>query len=226
MPITPQQLFIALDYSDAEKALAMAKIVAKTGAGLKLGLEFFSRYGGAGVAPFRSLGVPLFLDLKLHDIPNTVAGAVRAISALGVDYLTVHASGGAAMLAAATENAGNTKVLAVTVLTSLDASMLSAVGFTDSISATVLRLADLALESGCYGVVCSPQETALLKQRFTDSLKFITPGIRPAGSDSADQRRTATPQEALAQGADYLVIGRPVTEARDPAAMIRDLLGS
>lgn len=223
--IHPEQLFIALDTSDAEAALVLAKTFAPTGVGLKLGLEFYSRYGGAGIAPFCALGVPIFLDLKLHDIPNTVAAAVKNIAALGVQYLTVHSSGGTAMLKAAVEAAGSTlNILAVTILTSLDAAALQAIGLSGTAEQAVLRLAGLAAQSGCAGIVCSPQEVAAVRTMYGTRLRYVTPGIRPLGSDKADQMRTATPGEALSSGADFLVIGRPITGAKNPLEALKILI--
>jgi len=204
--INTKKIFVALDNSDAAATFALAQRLAPHIGGLKLGLEFFSRHGLAGLEPFTTLGVPLFLDLKFHDIPNTVAAAVRNVAGSGARFLTVHASGGGAMLKAAVEAAGgNLGILAVTVLTSLEAN-----------PEEVLRLAKLAQASGCAGVICSPWEVAAIKAACGPAFVCITPGIRPAGSPAGDQQRTATPEQALAQGADYLVVGRPITGAADP----------
>jgi orotidine-5'-phosphate decarboxylase len=188
---------------------------------LKLGLAFYLAHGAAGVRAVTEK--PVFLDLKLHDIPNTVAGGVTAVLPLGAAMLTLHAGGGAAMIASArnaAEAAGTKrpKLLAVTVLTSLSAEALAQTGIADSPAGQVLRLARLALESGADGLVCSPQEVAMLRAEIGPDPLLVVPGIRPAGSDAGDQARTLTPREAIAAGADWLVIGRPMTAAPDPAA--------
>lgn len=188
---------------------------------LKLGLAFFLAQGPAGVRAVTQ--APIFLDLKLHDIPNTVAGAVSAVLPLGAAMLTLHAGGGSAMITAArraAEAAGpaRPKLLAVTVLTSLTAEALAETGVSATPGAQVLRLARLALAAGADGLVCSPQEVALLRGAIGPEPLLVVPGIRPAGSPAGDQARTLTPREALAAGADWLVIGRPITEAPDPAA--------
>ncbi len=188
---------------------------------LKLGLAFFLAQGPAGVRAVTQ--APIFLDLKLHDIPNTVAGAVSAVLPLGAAMLTLHAGGGSAMITAArraAEAAGpaRPKLLAVTVLTSLTAEALAETGVSATPGAQVLRLARLALAAGADGLVCSPQEVALLRDAIGPEPLLVVPGIRPAGSPAGDQARTLTPRDALAAGADWLVIGRPITEAPDPAA--------
>jgi orotidine-5'-phosphate decarboxylase len=188
---------------------------------LKLGLAFFLAHGPAGVRAVTE--APVFLDLKLHDIPNTVAGAVSAVLPLGAAMLTLHAAGGSAMIAAARNaaeaaGAARPKLLAVTVLTSLSAAALAETGVADSPREQVRRLARLALAAGADGLVCSPQEVAMLRQEIGPEPLLVVPGIRPAGSPAGDQARTLTPREAVAAGADWLVIGRPLTEAPDPAA--------
>jgi len=191
---------------------------------LKVGLEAFVRWGPEAVVEARRHARGLFLDLKLHDIPNTVAGAVSAARDLGVDYLTVHAAGGSAMLAAAVEAAaGGPTLLAVTVLTHLDAGELAALDLPGAAERRVLRWARLAREAGCGGVVCSPREVAGLREREPRPFTLVTPGIRPAGAAAGDQRRVATPREALAAGADLLVIGRPLTRAAVPEAVLAEL---
>jgi orotidine-5'-phosphate decarboxylase len=189
---------------------------------VKLGLEFFAANGPAGLAVAGE--AKIFLDLKLHDIPNTVAGAVRALMPLGVEMLTIHAAGGAAMVGAAVEAAGGrTKILAVTVLTSLDASALSDTGVAGGTTQQVLRLARLALGAGADGLICSPHEIAVLRDAFGTKPLLVVPGIRPAGSERGDQARVMTPEQAVAAGADYIVVGRPVTGADDPMAAARDI---
>jgi orotidine-5'-phosphate decarboxylase len=187
---------------------------------LKLGLAFYLAHGAAGVKAVTK--APVFLDLKLHDIPNTVAGAVSAILPVGAAMLTLHAAGGSAMIAAARRaaeaaGAARPKLLAVTVLTSLSAEALAETGVCATPQAQVLRLAKLALAAGADGIVCSPQEVAMLRDEVGPAPLLVVPGIRPLGSATGDQARTLTPREAVAAGADWLVIGRPITEAPDPA---------
>jgi orotidine-5'-phosphate decarboxylase len=223
-------VYVALDTPDLGLALALAQDVAPYVGGLKVGLEFFSAFGPQGVRALQYIGLPIFLDLKFHDIPNTVAGAVRAASSLGVAILNVHASGGAAMMKAAGEAAravdSKTKVIAVTVLTSLDPSELAAVGQSGSPQDQVLRLARLAKDNGLDGVVCSAQEAAALKAALGPDFLLVVPGIRPAGSAVGDQRRVMGPKQALAAGAGILVIGRPITDAPDPVAAARAIAES
>lgn len=219
-------VFCALDTTDLGKALAWATAIKPYVGGLKLGLEFFNANGPQGVAKIADLGVPVFADLKLHDIPNTVAGGIRAVLPLGVSIVNVHASGGAAMMkaaadAAATAGSRRPKVIGVTVLTSLDASDLQAAGVAGTPADQVLRLAALAKASGLDGVVCSAHEIAPLRQALGRDFMLIVPGIRPAGASLGDQKRVMTPREAVQLGADILVIGRPITEAADPAAAAR-----
>jgi orotidine-5'-phosphate decarboxylase len=191
---------------------------------LKVGLEAFVRWGPAAVTEARRHARRLFLDLKLHDIPNTVAGAVDAACALGVDYLTVHAGGGPAMLAAAAEAAhGRLTLLAVTVLTHLDADELARLDLPGSAGERAASWARMARSAGCGGAVCSPQEVAALRRREPRPFTLVTPGIRPAGAAAGDQKRIATPREALAAGADLLVIGRPLTRAADADAALAAL---
>ncbi|MDJ0950790.1 MAG: orotidine-5'-phosphate decarboxylase [Alphaproteobacteria bacterium] len=223
-------MFVALDMVDPAAAEAMAAQVRPHVAGVKLGLEFFAANGPAGVRRVAGAGLPLFLDLKLHDIPNTVAGAVRAVVPLEPSLLTVHAGGGPAMLRAARNAAADAgtlrpKIVAVTVLTSLDDADLGAVGQTGPATDQVRRLAALAQESGLDGVVCAPQEVAILRGDCGPDFLLVVPGIRPGGSAAADQKRVMTPTEAIAAGADILVVGRPITAAADPAAAARDIAG-
>jgi orotidine-5'-phosphate decarboxylase len=212
-------VYVAVDTPDLAAARALVAAVAPHVGGVKLGLEFFCAHGPAGVqAVMAGLGLPLFLDLKLHDIPNTVAGAVASLAPLAPAVLTVHAAGGAAMLAAAQAAAlPTTRVVAVTVLTSLDDGDLLAAGVADGTAAQVQRLAGLARNAGLAGVVCSPHEVAALKAMWPEGL-FVVPGVRPAGAALGDQKRVMTPDQALAAGAGILVIGRPITAASDPAA--------
>ena len=191
--------------------------------GLKLGLELFAAEGPRAVEALGAFDLPLFLDLKLHDIPNTVARAVRALAPTPVAMLTVHAAGGPRMVAAAVDAAQGRLVLAVTVLTSLDASDLDATGIGGGATDQALRLGDLALKAGAGGIVCSAHEVRAMRECFGPGPKLVVPGIRPAAAND-DQKRTTTPAEALKAGADILVVGRPITEAADPAGSARGLL--
>jgi orotidine-5'-phosphate decarboxylase len=215
-------LIVALDTADRAQAAAWVAAVAPCCGMVKLGLEYFLANGAPGV---RALGaVPVFLDLKLHDIPNTVAGAVRAVLKLAPRMLTVHAAGGAAMVEAArraAEGAGAARplLLGVTVLTSLDANAMRATGIACGLGEQVLRLARLALAAGADGLVCSAHEVTMLRQAFGDGPVLVVPGVRPPGAPPGDQVRTMTPRAAAACGADWLVVGRPITGAPDPAAV-------
>jgi orotidine-5'-phosphate decarboxylase len=214
-------IYVAVDTPDLDRAEALARAVAPAAGGLKLGLEFFCANGPSGVARIADLGLPLFVDLKLHDIPNTVAKAVAALCPLRPAVLTVHAAGGRAMLEAAKAAAPKaTKIVAVTVLTSLDASDLRAAGIGGTPADQVARLADLARESGLDGIVCSGAEVEAVHQAWPEGF-FVVPGVRPAGAEASDQKRVVTPRQALDSGASILVIGRPITGADDPAAAVR-----
>ena len=219
-------LFVAVDTPDLARAAELAEALARDVGGLKLGLEFFTANGPSGVAAVAESGLPIFLDLKLHDIPNTVAKSVAALAPLRPAVLTVHAAGGAAMLKAAKAAAPEgTKVVAVTVLTSLDGDDLRSIGVPGSSGEQVRGLAALARESGCDGIVCSGAEVAAAHASWPDGY-FVVPGIRPAGSEVGDQKRTMTPRDALAGGASMLVVGRPITAAPDPAQAARDIAAS
>jgi orotidine-5'-phosphate decarboxylase len=224
----PNPIFVALDTPSLAAASALATRVGPYVGGLKIGLEFVSANGPEGVRTLVKSGRPVFLDVKLHDIPNTVAGAMKALAPLGAAIINVHASGGEAMMRAAVEAASAShsrpKVLAVTVLTSLEAADLSAMGISGSPLEQVARLARLAKGAGIDGVVCSPQEIEAVRASCGPGFLIVTPGVRPAGGALGDQRRVMTPKEALAAGADYLVIGRPITGAGDPAAAARAIL--
>jgi len=227
-PDPAERIFCALDTTDIEGAARMAKDLAGSVGGLKLGLEFFAAHGQAGVARIAETGLPIFLDLKFHDIPNTVAGAVRATLALRPAMLTVHASGGSAMLKAAVAAAAEAgdrrpRVLAVTVLTSLDDGDLSALGHTGAVAQQVGRLAGLAREAGADGIVCSPHEVRTLRAVGGPNFLLVVPGVRPKWAAADDQKRVMTPAEAVAAGANYLVIGRPITRATDPADAARSI---
>jgi orotidine-5'-phosphate decarboxylase len=219
-------IFVAIDTPNLDRALGTAEAVRGDAGGVKIGLEFFSAQGPAGVQRVAQLGLPIFLDLKLHDIPNTVAKAIEALAPLNPAILTVHAAGGRDMLSAAKSAASsNTKVVAVTLLTSLDASDLIDIGVDASPADQVVRLARLARDSGVDGIVCSGAEVAAARDAWSNGF-FVVPGIRPAGADVADQKRVVTPAQALDDGASVLVIGRPITGAPDPARAIRDIAAS
>jgi len=227
-------VYCAVDTVDLAQAARLIRSVAggvrPAVGGIKLGLEFFLAHGAPGVryafpAPVRATGVGFFLDLKLHDIPNTVAGGIRAVVELEPTFVTLHTVGGTAMMKAAAETAAaeakrlgvaRPKLLGVTVLTSLDRSDLEATGVSSDPSAQAVRLAMLARDSGLDGVVCSPHEIAALRETCGKEFVLMVPGIRPAGSASGDQKRVMTPRQAVALGANHLVIGRPITEAADP----------
>lgn len=220
-------VFVALDTTDLNRARDLAARLMPHVGGLKLGLEFFSAHGPDGVRAFKQMGLPIFLDLKFHDIPNTVAGAVRAAAGLGVDILNVHAAGGAAMLKAAGEAARsvnpNAKVIAVTVLTSLSDADLDTVGQRGPAQDQALRLATLTRDCGLAGVVCSAHEIAILRKAMGPDFLLVVPGIRPKGAAVGDQQRVMGPKEARDLGAGILVIGRPITEASDPVQAARDI---
>ncbi|HEX3573423.1 MAG TPA: orotidine-5'-phosphate decarboxylase [Rhodopila sp.] len=226
---TGQRLIVALDTVEANRARAWAAAVAPHAGLLKLGLEFFLANGADGLRSITD--APIFLDLKLHDIPNTVAGAVRAVLPLRPKMLTIHASGGAAMVRAAQQvatGAGPDRpmILAVTVLTSLDQSDLTATGLTATPAEQVLRLARLAIGSGADGLVCSPLEVAMLRQALGPAVTLVVPGIRPEGAATGDQARTMTPPQAIAAGANWIVVGRPITAAANPAAAAAEIAAS
>jgi orotidine-5'-phosphate decarboxylase len=214
-------IFVALDTQDLSRARELARTVGPHVGGFKIGLEFISAFGPEGVRAIVALGRPVFADVKFHDIPNTVAGASKALAALGASLFNIHASGGEAMMRAAVEAVSGAnprpKIIGVTVLTSMDNSVLETVGQQTPAAEQVVRLARLAKGSGLDGVVCSPQEIAMVRAACGPEFLIVTPGIRPAGADLADQRRVLTPEDALRAGADILVIGRPITGAADPA---------
>lgn len=227
--MTANPIYVALDTDSLPRASALAGQLRAHVGGMKLGLEFVSANGPQGVRAIVASGVPVFLDVKLHDIPNTVAGAMKALAPLGATIVNVHASGGAAMMKAAVAAAANVpnrpKVIAVTVLTSLEAADLAAMGVAGSPLEQVVRLAKLARDSGIDGVVCSPQEIGAVRAACGRDFLIVTPGVRPAGGDLGDQKRVMTPGEAIKAGADLLVIGRPITGALDPAQAAREIAG-
>jgi orotidine-5'-phosphate decarboxylase len=219
-------IFVALDTQDVHRAAAIARDVGGLAAGVKLGLEFFCANGHEGVLRIAEHETPVFLDLKLHDIPNTVGKAVEAIARLEPAILTVHASGGRAMMAAAKAAAPpQTKVVAVTVLTSLDRSDLSSIGVDRSPGAQVKRLGELAREAGLDGIVCSGSEVGAARAFWPDGF-LVVPGVRPAGAEVQDQKRVVTPAQALSDGASVLVIGRPISAAPNPRRAIMDIASS
>jgi orotidine-5'-phosphate decarboxylase len=223
------RLAVALDLPSAEAALAFVDRLDGACRWLKVGMELYYAAGNKLIETLRGRGYQIFLDLKLHDIPNTVAGAVRSVTQTEASLLTLHASGGEAMIRAAAEAAavsGGPKLLAVTVLTSMDAGQLNGVGVGDSPAQQVLRLGRLAQQAGgpAMGMVCSAEETALLRAELGSETMLVVPGIRPAGAALGDQRRVATPANAIAAGASMLVVGRPITQAADPAAAARTIL--
>lgn len=254
--MTTPKLFIALDTPDLDQALSLAKQLDAPEVGLKIGLEFLSAHGPQGAAKMIETGRPVFIDCKLHDIPNTVAGAIRALTRLRPYMLNVHAAGGPAMMTAAKEavmdeaaQGGFTapKLLAVTLLTSINEEdafsigtcfcrrKLKDLGFTvpegeemrpHIVRGQVHRLATLAKESGLDGIVCAPTDINIVRQACGDDFQLLTPGIRPKGAEKGDQKRTLTPKEALDLGSNYLVIGRPITQAKDPALALRNILGT
>lgn len=221
------KVIVALDYPDAVSAMQLVARLAPDQCRLKVGKELFTRAGPQLVEDLVARGFDVFLDLKFHDIPNTVASACHAAAGLGVWMLNVHALGGERMMQAAKEGIARAThsplLIAVTILTSMDNTDLAAVGLSGSPLDNVLRLAHLAQQSGLDGVVCSSRETAVLREQLAAGFRLVTPGIRPAGSQADDQRRVMTPADAISNGSDYLVIGRPVTRADDPVGVLRTI---
>jgi orotidine-5'-phosphate decarboxylase len=233
MPSTPKdptpkdRLAVALDLPGEQEAMKLVDRLGSTCQWFKVGMELYYAAGNSIVQQLRDRGFNVFLDLKLHDIPNTVAGAVRSATQAGASLLTIHATGGAAMMSAAAEAAsapGSPRLLAVTILTSMDAIELTGIGITASPAEQVLRLARLAQASGIDGMVCSAEEVAALRKETGANTLLVIPGIRPTGASIEDQRRIATPAEAIALGASMLVVGRPITRAADPAVAARAIL--
>ena len=217
------EMIVALDVASAREVREVVRALGAEVNFFKVGLELFTCAGPAALAPLQAAGKRVFLDLKLHDIPRTVARAVTAAAAQGVDLLTVHAGGGTAMLAAAAQAAGDSgpNVVAVTALTSLDEADLRSVGVARGLQEHIAALAELAVNAGVDGLVCSPQELRLLRRNLGDAPILVAPGVRPAGAEHGDQKRVATPAQAAQAGATYIVVGRPVLEAPDPAAAAR-----
>jgi orotidine-5'-phosphate decarboxylase len=212
-----ERLIVALDVSSAGEAQRLVQRIGEAAGIYKVGLQLFTAEGPALVRELVASGRRVFLDLKLHDIPNTVSHAVKAAGELGVHMLTVHSSGGSAMLRAAVEaSAGRLNLLAVTVLTSLSDDDLPEIGIPDRVVDQALRMAELARSAGCQGIVTSPREILPLRKLLGENFMIVTPGIRPAGSATHDQQRTATPAQAIGNGASHIVVGRPITHAADP----------
>lgn len=228
MPFLANPIFCALDTTDADHAAALARALVGQAGGVKIGLEFFYAHGRAGYEAVAAAGLPIFLDLKLHDIPNTVGGGFRSLMELDPvpALVTVHAGGGTDMMRAAADAvAGRSKVVGVTVLTSLNDADLSGIGFTSDkdTKAHAVSLAQLARNAGLDGVVCSSLDIEGIKAATSPEFLTIVPGIRPAGADVGDQKRIATPGSAIKAGADVLVVGRPITQASSPADAARTI---
>jgi orotidine-5'-phosphate decarboxylase len=224
--ISPRdRLIVALDFPTKSKALTLVSALSGAVSSYKIGLQLYTAEGPEIIRAVAATGAKIFLDLKLHDIPNTVAKAVAAAGELGVQMLTVHLSGGRAMLSAAVEaRPPNLSLLGVTVLTSATPETLSETGVNSGIEEQVLRLAELGQKSGIDGLITSPHEIRILRERLGDQMRLITPGVRPSWAAANDQKRFTTPNEALKSGADYLVIGRPITADPDPRAAVDRLL--
>lgn len=229
------RIFCALDTIDVEAAVELSKQLQGTVGGVKLGLEFYCANGAKGFEAVAKTGMPIFLDLKFHDIPNTVAGAIRAVAPLQPSILTIHTQGGPEMMRRAAETAaeeaaklGGSKpwVVGVTILTSLDDDDLTKMAVRHSTEVQVPLLANLANDSGLDGIVCSPKEIALVRANLGEEFKLVVPGIRPAGSAAGDQKRVMTPADAVSAGASVLVIGRPITQADDPAVAAQAIANS
>lgn len=221
-------IYCAIDKPDLDAALKLCASIAKAGIGIKLGLEFFNALGLSGVEAIQVKfpTIPVFMDMKYYDIPNTVAGAVRAnTNRIKPAYINVHASGGREMMIAAKAAChADTKLLAVTILTSMDEATITEAGYQDNIRERVIQMAKLAQDSGLDGVVCSSHEIDSLREACGNDFILMVPGIRPAGSDAGDQKRIMTPHEAIHKGATHLVIGRPISQAENPAQAAQDIL--
>lgn len=233
---THNPIICAIDTTDVEEARRLVSDLKDVVGAVKLGLEFFTANGAGGVRQVtEQQKTPVFLDLKFHDIPNTVARAIKATAGINTFMMTVHTAGGRAMMQAAIDASNEVAditgkerplIVGVTVLTSMDQDDINMIGIRDNLHDQVLRLADLAQSAGLDGVVCSPYEISLIRQQCGADFKLVVPGIRPEGSAKGDQKRVMTPREALEKGADYLVIGRPITEAKDPVLTARELAAS
>lgn len=220
-----ERLIVALDVSSVVEAQALVQRIGEAAGIYKVGLQLFTAEGPRVVRDLVSSGRRVFLDLKLHDIPNTVSHAVKYAVELGAHMLTVHAAGGTSMLRAATDAAGNQlNILAVTVLTSLGDDDMQEIGVSGRVADQALRMAELAQNTGCRGVISSPREASLLRKALGEGFAIVTPGVRPAGAERHDQQRIATPAEAIGNGASHIVVGRPITHAPDPAAAARAII--
>ena len=222
-------VILALDFNDMASTIEMINLTHEHIGIYKLGLEFYLAHGKNGVKEVQSKfhGIEIFLDLKLHDIPNTVAGSCRSVVDINPRFLTVHASGGSKMISAASSTLPNVEITAVTILTSLDQEQMIAMGLNENIENLTLTLAKNAVNSGARAIVSSPQEVSLLRRHLGEKVTLITPGVRPSGAERDDQERVMTPKEAIEAGADFVVIGRPITKASDPkpaAKVITDSL--
>ena len=222
------KLILALDFSDRNSAISFLSLYGKDIKWVKLGLELFTKEGPSFVREVADLGYEVFLDLKLHDIPNTVTKTIKSLSSLPIRMLTLHASGGKSMMKgaalAAQEYSSNLDLLAVTVLTAIDQDTLTATGIDSSPPEQVIRLGRLAVDSGIQGVVCSPQEITLVRERLGKDALVVTPGIRPSGSSKNDQKRTLTPAQASKMGSDFIVVGRPIMGANNPLDAVQKIL--
>ncbi|MFZ9728007.1 MAG: orotidine-5'-phosphate decarboxylase [Candidatus Nanopelagicaceae bacterium] len=212
------QVILALDFSDMASTVEMINLTKEHIGIYKLGLEFYLAHGKSGVKEIQSrfTDIEVFLDLKLHDIPNTVAGACRSVADINPKFLTVHASGGSKMISAASSALPKVEITAVTILTSLDQEQMLAMGLSENIENLTLSLAKNAVNSGARAIVSSPQEVSLLRKHLGEKVTLITPGVRPSGAERDDQERIMTPRQAIEAGADFVVIGRPITKASDP----------
>ena len=212
------KVILALDFSDMASTVEMINLTKEHIGIYKLGLEFYLAHGKSGVKEIRSrfTDIEIFLDLKLHDIPNTVAGACRSVADINPKFLTVHASGGSKMISAASSTLPKVEITAVTILTSLDQEQMLAMGLSENIENLTLSLAKNAVNSGARAIVSSPQEVLLLRKHLGEKVTLITPGVRPSGAERDDQERIMTPRQAIEAGADFVVIGRPITKASDP----------
>ena len=228
-------IICAVDTTDIGAASRIASQLQGEVGALKLGLEFFTAHGADGVRKLASMRAPVFLDLKFHDIPNTVAGAIRATAGIDTFMMTIHTQGGLDMMKAAVDASMEVaqasgkhrpRIIGVTMLTSLDEQDLKQTGSANTMPDQVKTLADLAMKAGLDGVVCSPKEITLLREHCGEEFTLVVPGIRPAGSNNIDQKRTMTPHEAIAHGADYIVVGRPITQSSDPGHAARTIRAS
>jgi orotidine-5'-phosphate decarboxylase len=222
--MTENKIIVALDVSTKKEAVALVDQLRDQISFFKIGFQIYTAEGPEILRVVRLMGAKVFLDLKLHDIPNTVARATESASNLSVQMLTIHLSGGAEMIQAATTRKGKMSILGVTVLTSANERTLCETGVSESIGQHVLRLARLGVENGIDGIVASPHETKMLRAEFGDKLRIVVPGVRPSWSQAGDQKRVMTPREAIDAGADYLVIGRPITAHSNPREAVERIL--